>query len=105
MEKVFYIVERHIRADRSEHDIALIDGVHGKLYASYEAAKQAIIKELVPHSEDCKGPSHRTTEHVDLLYGGFATGYDASELWRITTTDKNDYNVEYFIKEAKVASE
>ena len=105
MDKMFYVVERHIGADRSEHDIALIDGMYGKLYTSYEAAKQAIINELVPHSEGVMQASHRTTEHVVFMYGGFGTGYNAPEMWRITTKSKNGYDVEYFINEARVASD
>ena len=107
METLFYVVERHVwyNDGRHENDIALIDGVDGKLYASYEAAKQAIIKELVPHSENVKGPYHRTTEHVTFSYGGFGALCGTQELWRVTTTDKNDHDTEYFVKEAKVAPE
>lgn len=104
--EMFYIVERHIsyKDGRHENDIALIDGVNGGLYTSYEAAKQAIVKELVPHSENVKGSYHRTTEHVEFGYGGF-TLYGTKEMWRVTTKYRNDYDVEYFVKEAKVAPE
>lgn len=105
--EMFYIVERHVsyKDGRHENDIALIDGVNGRLYTSYEAAKQAIIKELVPHSERVKGSYHRTTEHISFEYGGFGCLYGTQEMWRVTTNDRNDYDVEYFVKEAKVAPE
>lgn len=106
--EMFYIVERHVsyKDGRHEDDIALIDGMYGRLYTSYEAAKQAIIKELVPHAEDVKGPYHRTTEHVSFEYGGFGGFlYGTQEMWRVTTNDKNDHDTEYFVREAKVAPE
>lgn len=103
--KMFYVVERHVfykDGRRHENEFALLDGLYGRLYTSYETAKQAIIKVLVPHSESVKGSSHRTTEHVEVARLG---GIYVEEMWRVAAKDRNDYDTEYFVKEAIVVPE
>lgn len=103
-ERLFYIVERHITMDRKECDTPLIGGMHvgGKLYPTYESAKQVILKDLVPSAERSEGCNHKRTEHVEITYGAYS---DPHEMWKVTTNDKNGWDTVFFIKETGVAPE
>ena len=103
-ERLFYIVERRVTADRNEHDTPLIGGmcVGGKLFPTYETAKQVILTDLVPSAERKEGTNHRRTEHVEITYGAYS---DPQEMWKVTTKDKNGWDTVFFIKETGVAPE